>query len=411
MAKRKAEGDSPSKRNRKKSAAPKQQSIKPETPAAKAYRRKRAEKLALIPPDAPGKATDTSDVYAFPPVLPSPPPSANQTPPPVAKVDDIVPGDEKDTRDDTRSANHISTVAGKITDEDTILAILCAFRDVDLTEVALDAIMQKAAAAAKPGDAFGILFIRKFISKLAKSSIEPNWLAKVIDLLQQDLESLCDRVKCQIRSLGKLPLPKRERTEMFVDMDQLDDVVALGEEGSLEDASPKIFLLRTTDATLSAEAIKNQKSDTIPVNSKQSRRKAKNTQRQSSQPASMHATPAQTTTNPDTFVHEAKPDNGTPERPLDSVYDLFVRSAINVDCFGEGGHGENFKAYRKRIRKVWARLEPEQRAAWVKLFNARLDDVPASVKGEKLLWSQGLVAKLLPKDGKRKHKQEAASSF
>ena len=183
MAKRKADSDSPSKRQPKKQVASQKQSIKPETPAAKAYRRKRAAKLAHAPSDTSKPSPEAFDLYDFPPTLPSPPPSDGQTPPAAPKIDLTVVEDKAATRNDEQNAEHTSTIEGKVPDDDTLLAILCVFIDVALTELALDAVMQKAAAAAKSGDELGTLYMRKFISKLVDTHIEDEWLARVIDLL------------------------------------------------------------------------------------------------------------------------------------------------------------------------------------------------------------------------------------
>jgi hypothetical protein len=378
MAERKADSNSPSKRHPKKIATSQKHSIKPETPAAKAYRRKRAAKLAQAPSKASQSGPEAYDVYAFPPTLPSRPLSAKEAPPSLPKVDLTESEDEEATRNGEQSVVTTFPISGTIPEDDTLLAILCVFHDNDLTEVALDAIMQKAAAAAKPGDELGILYMRKLVSKLANTPIEPEWLARIIDLIQQTLESLCDRVKCQIRSLGKLPLPKQAKMQALADTTQVVDIIQLLGDGAPDQSFEATKIKQTANSANAVVGAKLPNSDTVPVRNKQSQRKTK----ARPQPAPMQSSPTKNST----------------------VYDLFVRSATDANCFASETNGEANKAYRKRIHKAWSHIEPEQRAAWVKLLNTRPDVIPMSVKGQKLLWSQGLIAKLLPTDHKRKRK-------
>ena len=207
MAKRKADGDAPSKPKHKKPAASTHQDPKLESPAARAYRHRRAAKLAQIPSDTSAKDSETHDIYDFPSVLPSPPSSTRQTPPAVPKIDSSALKRDQNAHNDASSEEVAPTISGLILDESTLLDILCFHCDDGLTGDAFDAIMQHAATAARPGDEFGILFVKKFISDLAETPINQEWLAKITDLLQQNLDGLCDRTKSQIQSLGKLPLP------------------------------------------------------------------------------------------------------------------------------------------------------------------------------------------------------------
>jgi len=173
MAKRKAEGDPPSKRK------PKKPTTKPETPAARAYRLKGAERSAHIPSDTPATGPETHDVYAFPPTLPSPLSSNRQASPATPKVDSTV----IEARLDTSSVKSSPTISSEIIDEETLFAILCGPDDHNLTKDSIDdgltkaafnAIMQHAAAAARPGDEFGVLFTRRLISELAATHINPH---------------------------------------------------------------------------------------------------------------------------------------------------------------------------------------------------------------------------------------------
>jgi hypothetical protein len=405
MAERKADSNSPSKRHPKKIATSQKHSIKPETPAAKAYRRKRAAKLAQAPSKASQSGPEAYDVYAFPPTLPSRPLSAKEAPPSLPKVDLTESEDEEATRNGEQSVVTTFPISGTIPEDDTLLAILCVFHDNDLTEVALDAIMQKAAAAAKPGDELGILYMRKLVSKLANTPIEPEWLARIIDLIQQTLESLCDRVKCQIRSLGKLPLPKQAKMQALADTTQVVDIIQLLGDGAPDQSFEATKIKQTANSANAVVGAKLPNSDTVPVRNKQSQRKTK----ARPQPAPMQSSPTKNSTVTIVNAQQSKSSQSASESRLsgesfDSVYDLFVRSATDANCFASETNGEANKAYRKRIHKAWSHIEPEQRAAWVKLLNTRPDVIPMSVKGQKLLWSQGLIAKLLPTDHKRKRK-------
>jgi hypothetical protein len=406
MTKRKADGDPPSKPKSKKSAATDEQNTKTESPAAKAYRNRRAAKLAQISPDASAADPDTDDVYAFSSTLPSPPRSTRQTPPAMPKVDSTVLGDDRAAYNDAANVEFTTAISGLMLDESTLLDILCFHCDDDLATDAVAAIMQHAAAAAKPGDEFGVHFLKNFISELADTPINPDWLTEIIGLLQQNLDSLCDRAKCQIRSLGKLPLPERERLAPPVDEIENDDVEAsLGTllshvEGAFEKTETKPM----GDSADDGGDVGHRNNTVAPVQGKKSRRKTKDTQ-QGSQPVSKNLRTAQKATTSDNNPQDLKPntvspDLHPPEAPINNAYDLFLRSAAAANCFAKEQDRKAVKAYNKRARRLWSRIEPEQQAAWVKLFNARPDDVPLVIKGEGLLWSQELVARLLPDDCK-----------
>lgn len=407
MAKRKADGDPPSKSKPKKPAPSDLQNPKPESPAAKAYRRKRAAKLAQIPSDKPAADPAAYDVYAFPSELPSPPASM-QTPPAVPKFDSGVLEDDQDATSDTQSAEPTPTVSGLLLDESTLLDILCFHCDDDLTTSAFDAIMQHAAAAAEPGDEFGTLFLKRFVSELAETHINQEWLAEIIGLIQQSLDSLCDRAKSQIQSLGKLPLPERARLEPPVDEMELDDMEAsLGTLLTHTQEAPKTIDNKWRSKSANdQEDVGDQNNTAVPKQSKKSKRKSKDTQ-QGSMPASTHLSTMQQLITSDDLLQDPKPNNASPdlqqpEALIDTPYDLFVSSAIVVNCFATDQDCKAAKAYNKRVRRLWSRIEPEQQAAWVKLFHARDDDVPLVIKGEGLLWSQDLVSRLLPDQCKPK---------
>ncbi|GAB7333796.1 hypothetical protein MBLNU13_g05311t2 [Cladosporium sp. NU13] len=391
MTKRKADGD-PGKRKPKKPAASGRQNPKPESPAARTYRHRRAARSARIPSDTSATDPEAYGVYAFS----SSPSSTRQTPPGVPKVDNTVLAGDDDKRNDTQSVNSTSTVSSLILDEDTLLRILCFHCDDGLTEDAFDAIVQHAAAAVKTGDEFGIIFLKRFISKLADMPINQDWLAEIIDRLQQNLDSLCDRVRGQIQSLGKLPLPDRERLEPPVGSDEEEP----RDDGVLKDVAEEIQSNSMGKSTDNREDMRHQDSSVVTVRSKCCERKTKDTRRDS-QPASMHSGTKQELTASDDKPQLPKPNNAPlnlqqRKAPMDSVYELFVRCVNEANCSATQQNGKAIKAFNKRVRRAWARIDSEPKAAWVKLFNARPDDVSLIIKGKKLLWSQGLHLKLFP---------------
>jgi hypothetical protein len=90
--------------------------------------------------------------------------------------------------------------------------------------------------------------------------------------------------------------------------------------------------------------------------------------------------------------------------PLNSVYDLFVVSAIDAHRFAIGEPIEIINAYANRVRKIWHRVESEHKAGWVNLFNARPEATSPSVRGQRLLESQGLLVKFLPDADRPDHR-------
>lgn len=322
------------------------------------------------------------------------------------KVDSTVPEDDRATRNDAANVESTTATSGLMLDESTLLDILCFHCDDDLATDVFAAIMQHAAAAAKPGDEFGTLFLKNFISELANTPINQDWLTEIIGVLQQNLDSLCDRAKCQIQSLGKLPLPDCERLAPPVDEIGEDDMEAsLGtllshvDEAS-ENSEPKPM----GKSANYQKDVGNRDNTVAPVEGKKSRRKTKDTQQGSLQVLKNHST-TQNVTASDIDSQAPKPNDTSSdlqpsEHPIKTPYDLFLRSAAAANCFAKEQDRKAVKAYNKRARRLWSRIEEEQQAAWVKLFNARPDDVPLVIKGEGLLWSQDLVARLLPDDCK-----------
>ena len=161
-----------------------------------------------------------------------------------------------------------------------LLDILCIHCDDSLAENAFEAIMQHASAAAKPGDEFGIFFMKNFISDLADTPINQEWLAEIIGLLQQNLDSLCDRARGQIRSLGKLPSPERAKLKppMGSDAEQSCD------DGALKRSSEKIGAKPIGKSTNDRKDEEHQDNTVMRMRSRLSERKAKYTRR-GSQPA------------------------------------------------------------------------------------------------------------------------------
>jgi hypothetical protein len=423
MTKRKADGDLPGKQQPKKPAAFEQQNNKTESPAAKAYRRKRAAKSAHFLSDTSANDKEAYDVYEFPATLPSPPSSTRQTPPAVAKPASTVLEDDETAHNDTANAEPTPTIAGLLLDESTLLQIFCSSCDEGLTTDAFDALMEHAAAAAKPGDELGTLFVGEFMSKLAATPINQEWLAEVIHLLQLNLNSICDRVRCQIQSLGKLPLPARERVKPLVDTEQPDDTVQPDDtiqpddtlqpcdDGAFKEASKKIEIKQKDKSASDEEETGHPNNSVAPTQSKKSKRKAMDIQ-QGLPPAFKHHNPTHNVIPSENNPEEPEPNTVSSdfhpnEAPIDSAYDLFICSATAANRSATDQSPKSVKAYNKRVRRHWNRMSrdaPEKQAAWMKLFNARPDDVPLVTKGEGLLWSQDLVATLMRDDCKPKPK-------
>jgi hypothetical protein len=243
MTKRKADNASLNKRKPKKRAAASRKNAKPETPVAKAYRCKHAANFAE-PTAGPSKtAPGSHDVYAFPPTLPSPPPSDQHSPPTHPKEDDALPEDRKDTKKGEQTGEPAHTTSPRIP-EGTLLDILCVPYDRALIETALNGVMQLAATTSQPGDEFGVLFTRKFVTKLAELHINEAWLAEVVDALQENLRDLCDRAQCQIGSLGKLALRKGSATGTHVEMAQAGDVAQV-EVNTVQEDFPQTVYVKT----------------------------------------------------------------------------------------------------------------------------------------------------------------------
>jgi hypothetical protein len=407
MTKRKADNASPNKRKPKKRAAPSQKDAKPETPVAKAYRRKHAAKFAQ-PTAASSKAEPGSyDVYAFPPTLPSPPPSDQHSPPPHPKEDNTLP----EARDDTVESQRTDAIAPTIPvniPEDTLLYILCNPYDDKLTKTALDGVMQLAAKTAKSSDEFGLLFTQSFVTKLAGLHINGAWLAEIVDIFQQGLRKSCHQAQCQIGSLGKLALRKGSATGSDVDAVRGGDAAQVWGNTAREDFPKTVCVKQNTTKTVTAsvpENLTHANTSVVPAKGKSGKRKTKEIpQRSSLQSLVQHAL------DQGLDVAKEAPQSWQPNdctsssylhnKPIDSVYDLFVVSAIDAHCFATGESGEIINAYANRVRKIWHRIEPENKAGWLKLFNARPEADPFSVRGQRLLESQGLLVKFLPDAGR-----------
>jgi hypothetical protein len=209
--------------------------------------------------------------------------------------------------------------------------------------------------------------------------------------------------------LGKLPLAERERLAPPVEEIENDDMEAsLGTLLShVGGASEKTETRPMGKSANDQEDAGHQNNTVAPVQGRKPRRKTKDTQ-QGSQPVSQNLSTMQKATASDDNSQDPKSNNISPnlqptDAHIDTPYDLFLRSAAAANCFAKEQDRKAVKACNKRARRLWSRIEPEQTAAWVKLFNARPDDVPLVIKGEGLLWSQDLVAKVLPDECKPKH--------
>jgi hypothetical protein len=412
MTKRKAENASPNKRKPKRRAAASQKDTKPESPVAKAYRRKHAARFDK-PTAGPSKPESGSyDVYAFPPTLPSPPPSDKHSPPTQPKGGDTLPVEKGNVRESEQTGASAHTIPADIP-EDTLLDILCDPYDSELIKTALDGVMQLAAAAARPGDEFGVLFMQNFVNKLAGLHINGTWLAEVVDTLQQDLRSLCDRAQCQIGSLGKLALRKGKAAESHLGMAQARDAMQ-AEANPDQEHFPRTVYVKHGSAKAESVNIEeyatHPDSHVVPAKKqrKGGRRRTKETpQRSSLQSLVQHAI-TQGLDTPDEASQTWQPNDRTSSfylsnAPLNSVYDLFVVCAIDAHRFSIGEPIEVINAYVNRVRKIWHRVESDHKAGWVKLFNARPEVDPPSVRGQRLLESQGLLVKFLPNACMPKH--------
>lgn len=442
MSRRKAFPRFSSKRyEKKKTATHQQKGMRIEKECMKAHRRKHAAKLAGKSASPPISNPEPLDVYTFPPPSPGSASTIEATESTIVLEKDNEeefckkePCDQDDT-----APGHIMEqflVVPSSIQEDTSLNIICAFPSVEETKEAVENVLRRAAASAKPGDEFGIQSLRDSISRLAKLPIDQAWLAKVIDLLQQELERVCDRAVCQVRSLGKSPLTSGEAsdsannatqsesmeqpdTDMIIDQacdpieaifdatmsgalpasneaEHEDASVTLADDGAKPDAT-------LDDAANFEVAIEHEDMSVTPAQVKQKKQKKKKKQAQdSSSPATaMHDKfnegPIAVRNGPPQW----EPNNGTTSfyvarAPMNTNLDLFVRSAVDAHCFASDESPANIAAFTRDVRRAWTTIQPEQRAGWLKLFNSLPEDETMSVRGQKLLKSQGLLATILP---------------
>jgi hypothetical protein len=413
MAKRKADSASPNKRKPKRRAAASLKDAKPETPVAKAYRRKHAARFDK-PTAGPSKPEPgLYDVYAFPPTLPSPPPSDQHSPPTQPKEGDTLLVEKVNIGESGQPDALAHTISADIP-EDTLLDILCNPYDSELIKTALDGVMQLAAAAAQPGDEFGVLFMQNFVNKLAGLHINGAWLAEIVNILQQHLRSLCDRAQCRIGSLGKLALRKGRTAESHLEMVQTGDAVHADANPGQEDFPRTVYVKHGTAKTESVnieEDATHSSSHVVPAKKqkKGGKRKTKETPQHSSLQSLVQQALTQGLDVPDEASQTWQPNDRTSSfylsnAPLNSVYDLFVVSAIDAHRFAVGEPIEIINAYANRVRKIWHRVESDHKAGWVKLFNARPAATSPSVRGQRLLESQGLLVKFLPDADRPDHR-------
>lgn len=82
--------------------------------------------------------------------------------------------------------------------------------------------------------------------------------------------------------------------------------------------------------------------------------------------------------------------------PMKRAYDVFVRSAIDAHCFSIGQTSDIMTGYRTHARGIWKGISAQQKESWKTLFKVRTSADDISVRGQKLLQSQGLLVKFLP---------------
>lgn len=359
---------------------------------------RRAAKLAGLPSDASANHSETYDVHDFPSALPSPPSSTRQTPFAVPKVGDSALQDDQNARNDPSGEGVAPTVSGRTLDERTLLDILCFHCDDGLTEDAFDAIMQHAAATAKPGDEFGILFVKRFISDLADTPINQDWLAEIIHRLQQSLDHLCDRAKSQIQSMGKLRLPECVRLEPPVESDaELPD-----DDEALKGFAKKIGTMSMGETTNDREDVRYQDSTVVSVRSKHLSAKSRAPSEALSQLASNQAqhrssqSPMIPMRNTSRTMTRQTFSNQEPQRTLSTTCSSAPRPKPTASPPGmtERPSSASTNAFAE-LGLAWS---PSRGRPGSNSFNARPDDVPFVIKGNELLCSQGLHAKLCPRD-------------
>lgn len=439
MTRRKAFPRFSRKLHAKDTVAPSRNGSKAEKLSAKTRRRKHS---AIANVSETTSDSQPHDVYTFQPpmLLPSPgsasSPDATDSAIALENDDDRreVRAGDKEHRNTEEAGNQTPVIICEI-QEDTLLNILCAIQDVEVAKQAIKVLLQRTATSAKSGDEFGIQYLRSFISRLSEMSIDQSWLAKVIDLIQHDLERVCDRAVCQVRSLGKSPLTGNDalndtETVALNESHRASDVdAALVQAPSTPEANSDNMMSGALPVSNEAEhedtimtfpedeVDPNATLDDAPIHQNEAehehikvapieikpkkQKKKKQTQRSSPLAATMQDNIDKGSMTARNASPPWTPNNGTSSfyvacAPMNTNLDLFVRSAVDAHCFASDEAPAIIAAYTREVRRAWTTLQPEQRAAWVKLFNSLPEAESLSVRGQRLLESQGLLAKFVP---------------
>lgn len=396
MAKRKAEEIVSTKSlNTKRRAASEQQRASIGLSAEQAFRQKHTEDFDLLPSDLAQVKKEPHDDDC--------PRTSSRSP------------EGNDNRQPATTRNDLNALAPKAFDhhidrhvdanlsvprsipEDTLLEILCTSRDVEWVQIAIGSVLQHACTTATSGDEFGIAYIRAFISRLADRVVYDAWLAEVIGLIQQRLDSTCDRVQSQIHSLGKARASNSSAARATQQTRDEQSREQGSSKASASASQPKqkpysggatIHASKVTamDHTINGEA-QDSETDVAyepsapPISAK---------------PA---ASEQQTSSFEVALTHWQLNTGATPlyapRSPLRKVFDLFARCAIDAHHFHDAENVDAIQQYRKHARAIWKKISTKHRSDWEKLFEVRTSATNISLRGQALLKVQGLLADVL----------------
>jgi hypothetical protein len=101
--------------------------------------------------------------------------------------------------------------------------------------------------------------------------------------------------------------------------------------------------------------------------------------------------PAQNTDTSDADLFECN-------KPTKTAFNIFVRAAHDAHRFPADTPTLVVEKYHMYIRQIWSCLLEEHKAVWRTTATTRdhLSDAELSIKGQNLLWSQGLLGEFLP---------------
>jgi hypothetical protein len=85
-------------------------------------------------------------------------------------------------------------------------------------------------------------------------------------------------------------------------------------------------------------------------------------------------------------------------KPTKTAFNIFVRAAHDAHRFPADTPTLVVEKYHMYIRQIWSCLLEEHKAVWRTTATTReyLSDSELSIKGQNLLWSQGLLPEFLP---------------